>query len=135
MKLSRQFARRFRLLELLRGVLLLGAAFNAAVAVALLAFPRRFGETLGLQLPDGRVVLWLLAGLLVTSSALYLLAARDPRRYSGVIAALVAGRLLGAAALGGGAFTRPDPGQLWLLAAVDLAFAVAIAGSWLPLRA
>jgi hypothetical protein len=135
MKLSRRFARRFRLLELLRAVLFVGAAVNTGIAVALTALPRRAAETLGLALPDGRVVLWLLAGVLVTSSALYLLAARDPRRYSGVIVALVAGRVLGSAALGAGALARAEPGQLWLFAAVELAFAVALAGCWLPLRA
>lgn len=135
MKLSRRFARRFRLLELLRGFLLLGAAVNAAAAVLLFSFPRRAAEALGLALPEGRVVLWLLAAVLVTSSALYLLAAQDPRRYSGVIVALVAGRFLGSAALGAGALTRAEPGQLWLFAAVELAFALALAGSWLPLRA
>lgn len=135
MKLSRRFARRFRLLELLRGVLLLGAAVNAGVAVVLVALPRRSAEILGLTLPDGRVALWLLAGVLATSSALYFLAAQDPRRYSGVIVVLVAGRLLGSGALGAGALARAEPGQLWLFAAVDLAFAVTLAGCWLPLRA
>lgn len=135
MKLTRRFARRFRLLELLRGLLLLGAAVNAGMAVLLLSMPRRAAETLGLALPDGRVALWLVGGLLVTSSALYFLAAQDPRRYSGVIVALVAGRFLGSAALGAGALARAEPGQLWLLAAVDLAFALALAGCWLPLRA
>ena len=135
MKLSRRFARRFRLLELLRGLLLLGAAVHAGGAVLLLALPRRAAETLGLALPDGRVVLWLLAGVLVTSSALYFLAAQDPRRYSGVIVALVAGRFLGSAALGAGALARAEPGQLWVAAAVELALAVALAGCWLPLRA
>lgn len=135
MKLSRRFARRFRLLELLRGFLLLGAAVNAGVAVVLLSLPRRAAETLGLALPDGRVALWLLAAVLVTSSALYFLAAQDPRRYSGVIVALVAGRFLGSAALGAGALARAEPGQLWLFAAVEVAFAVALASCWLPLRA
>ena len=135
MKLSRRFARRFRLLELLRGLLLLGAALEAAVAFAVVAFPRRAGEALGLALPSGSAALWLLAALLVTLSALYLLAAQDPRRYSGVIVVLVAGRLLGSGALGAGALARAEPGQLWLFAAVDLAFAVALAGCWLPLRA
>lgn len=135
MKLSRRFARRFRLLELLRAVLLLGAAVNTGVAVVLVALPRRSAEALGLALPDGRVAIWLLAGVLVTSSALYLLAAQDPRRYSGVIVALVAGRVLGSAALGAGALGRAEPGQLWLFAAVELAFALVLAGSWLPLRA
>lgn len=134
MKITRRFARRFRLLGLLRGVLLVGAAFHLGTAAALLSLPGRFGEVLGLSLPEGRVVLWLLAGLLAALSGLYVLAARDPRRYAGVIAVLVAGRLLGAVALGGGALARPDMAQLWLLAAVDLAFAAAIAGSWLPLR-
>ncbi len=135
MKITRRFARRFRLLGFLRGVLLLGAAFNAGTAAALVGFPVPFGEIFGLHLPEGRVVLWLLAGLLTTLSLLYLLAARDPRRYSGVVLALIAGRVLGGVALGAGALVRPDPGQLWLLAAVDLAFAAAITGSWLPLRA
>lgn len=137
MKITRRFARRFRLLGLLRGALALGALFNLGAAVALVAVPRRVAQILGVGVtfPEARVVLWLLAGLLATLSLLYLLSARDPRRYSGVVLALIAGRVLGGAALGAGALIRPDPGQLWLLAAVDLAFAAVIAGSWLPLRA
>lgn len=134
MKITRRFARRFRLLGLLRGALALGALVNLGAAVALVAVPRRAGEALGATLPEARTVLWLLAGLLASLALLYLLAARDPRRYSGVVLALIAGRLLGSLALGGGALARPDPGQLWLLAAVELAFAAALAGSWLPLR-
>lgn len=134
MKVTRQFARRFRLLTLLRGVLALGGALHLATAAALVATPGSLATTLGAALPAEPVVRWLLAALLTPLAGVYILAARDPRRYAGAILVVIGGRALGAVALGAGALARTDAGGLWTLAGVDLAFAVAIAAAWLPLR-
>lgn len=138
MKVTRQFARRFRLLEVLRGALGLGGLLNLAAAFLAVLSPATLASLMGVRpepLQGGAIVLlWLLASLLVPLGVLDFLAARDPRRYSGIIVVAIGGRLLGAAALGAGAIHRPELGGLWGLAAVDLALAVLIAGSWIPLR-
>lgn len=137
MKVTRQFARRFRLLEVLRGALGLGGLLNLAAAFLALLSPAALASLMGVRpepLQGGAVLLWLLASLLLPLGVLDFLAARDPRRYSGIIVVAIGGRLLGAAALGAGAIHRPELGGLWGLAAVDLALAVLIAGSWIPLR-
>jgi len=134
MKVTRQFARRFRLLTLLRTILGLGGALHLATAVALVAAPRALGPALSATIPGEPLVRWLLAALLTPLAGVYLLAARDPRRYAGAILVVIGGRALGALALGAGALARPDAGGLWTLAGIDLAFAVAIAAAWLPLR-
>jgi hypothetical protein len=134
MKVTRQFARRFRLLTLLRAVLGLGGALHLATAAVLVAAPAALAASLGTAVPEEPVLRWLLAALLAPLAGVYLLAARDPRRYAGAIVVVIGGRALGALALGAGALARPDAGGLWTLAGVDLAFAVAIAAAWLPLR-
>lgn len=134
MKVTRRFARRFRLLKLLRSALVLGGAFDLGLAILLVAAPGRFGETLSRPLIAEPVMAWLLAALLACLAGLYFLAAKDPRRYAGVVLVLVGGRILGSAALGAGAFSQPAAGGLWLFAVLDLAFAAVIALAWLPLR-
>jgi hypothetical protein len=86
-------------------------------------------------LPDGAFYLWVLAVLLTMLSALYLIAARDTRRYSGIVAVAIAGRLLGGLALGAAAL-RGGQGLegLWPLAAADTAFGLAHAAFWWPIR-
>ena len=134
MKVTRRFARRFRLLKLLRAALGLGGVFYLGVAALAVAAPARLGATLSRPLSAEPVVAWVLAALLTCLAGLYFLAAKDPRRYAGVVLVLVGGRLLGSAALGAGALTQPGAGGLWGLAAFDLAFATVIALAWLPLR-
>lgn len=138
MKVTRHFARRFRLLEVLRGALGLGAILNLAAAFLLVVSPAALAELAGSS-PEAvqaeSFLLWLVAALLVPLGVLYFMAARDPRRYSGIIVVAIGGRLLGAAALGAGAVHRPELGGLWVLAGADLALAALIAGSWIPLRA
>ncbi|MBZ0112651.1 MAG: hypothetical protein K8J08_09330, partial [Thermoanaerobaculia bacterium] len=72
--------------------------------------------------------------LLAMLGTLYLLAARNPRRYSGVIAVAIAGRTLGALAFAALAINRTDLWGLWILAACDLTFGLAHAGFWWPIR-
>ncbi len=135
MKITRAFARRFRLLELLRVSLALASAFNLTLAVLLFVAPGLPARWLHVEVPgEPAVYLWLLASLLAMLSCLYLLAARDPRRYSGVILVAIGGRALEALVLGAGAASRPELSGLWLLAGVDLAFSASHAATWLPLR-
>jgi len=68
-------------------------------------------------------------------AALYLSAARDPRRYSGVIAVAVVGRLLGALAFAAAAYREPALARgLLPLAACDFVLGAAAAGFWAPIR-
>jgi hypothetical protein len=134
MKVTRRFARRFRLLKLLRAVLGLGGAFDLALAVVLVAAPALLGEALAAPFAATPYLAWVLAALLVPIAGFYFLAAKDPRRYAGVVVVLVGGRLLGALALGAGALGQGGEAGLWPFAALDLAFALAIAMAWLPLR-
>ena len=135
MKVTRHFARRFRLLTLLRTLLGTAGALFLAAAVAALATPgvleRNVGAPFLAEPPAG----WLFAALLAPLGGSYFLAARDPRRYSGVIILAIAAQGLAAIALGAGALARGSAGaDLWLPAGVALALGLATAAAWLPLR-
>lgn len=134
MKTTRAFARRFRLLQLLRASLGLASAFNLGLALLLFAAPEVPARWLHLAAPGPGAYLWFLASLLAMLSALYLVAAQDPRRYSGIILVAIGGRALEALVLGIGAASRPELSGLWMLAGVDLAFSASHAVTWLPLR-
>lgn len=129
----RPFARRFRFLKLLRASLVLGALYDVAFAALMVAVPGLLAKAFGLPLPP-RFYLWLIAVLLLMLAALYLEAARDPRRYSAIIRVAIGGRLLGALALGSAAFLGPSLSGLWPAAAADAAFGLAHALFWLPSR-
>ena len=130
----RYFLHRFRLLWLLQASLALGALYDLGLAAALAVAPEPMARALSLPLPGAAFYLWILATLLTMLAALYLVAARDPRRYSAVISIAIGGRTLAALVLGLAAVPDPGLGGLYLLAAVDLAFAVAHAAFWLPIR-
>jgi hypothetical protein len=138
MSVAAHFARRFRFLTLLRVSLVLGALWDAAFAVLLGFAPEPSARLFGLPLPplpEGAFYLWVLGVLLLMLAALYVIAARDPRRYSGILAVAIGGRVLGGlvlffAAIGG---ERGVPG-LYPMAAADLAFGVSHAAFWLPIR-
>ena len=127
----RPFARRFRFLKLLRLSLVAGAAYDAVFALLMVAAPGRLAEWFELPLPAD-FYLWLLAVLLVMLAALYLEAARDPRRYSTVVRVAIAGRLLGALVLGLAAWREPAFSGLWIAAGADAAFGLAHAYLWVP---
>ena len=128
------FAHRFRLLALLRAGLVAGALYDLGFALLMVAAPQLPARLLALPLPQPGFYLSLLAVLLAMVGTLYLLAAWDPRRYSGIVAVAICGRLLGALAFVAAAQGNPDLSGLYLLAAVDFAFAVAHAACWLPIR-
>lgn len=138
MKVTRHFARRFRLLTLLRTLLGTAGALCLAAAVAALVAPGVLERNVGAAFLDQPLAGWLFAALLAPLGGSYFLAARDPRRYSGVIILAIAAQGLAAVALGAGALaggSGPSAGsELWLPAAVALALGLATAAAWLPLR-
>jgi uncharacterized membrane protein (DUF4010 family) len=126
--------RRHLYLRLLRASLVLGAVYDYLYALAMVTVPTVPARLLDLPLPGETFYLWTLATLLAMLGTLYLLAARNPRRYSGVIAIAIVGRTLGALAFALIALDRADLWGLWVLAACDLTFSVAHAGFWWPIR-
>ena len=137
MALTSSYARRFHLLTTLRASLVAGALYDFGFAVLMVAAPEVPARLFGLPLPPlprGAFYLWILATLLTMLAVLYLAAARDPRRYSAIIAVAIGGRALGAAAFAAAALRGPDLGGLFPLAAADLAFSAVHAASWWPIR-
>jgi hypothetical protein len=128
------FSRRFRLLSLLRWSLVVGAVYDLGFALLMVAAPGVPAAMFHLPLPGPRFYLWILAVLLSMLAALYLTAAHDPRRYSGIIAVAIVGRVMGALAFAVAAATEPGLSGLLPLAAADFAFGVAHAAFWLPIR-
>lgn len=131
------FARRFRLLALLRASLMAGAVYDLAFAVLMVVSPQMPARIFALPLPPlprGAFYLWILATLLSMLALLYLAAAYDPRRYSAIIAVAIAGRWVGALAFAVAALLGPDLRGLLPLAAADFAFGAVHAAAWLPIR-
>jgi hypothetical protein len=128
------FARRFRFLALLRASLVLGAIWDAVFALLLAFAPEASARVFELPLPplpEGAFYLWILGVILLMLAALYLLAARDTRRYSGIVGVAIGGRILGGLVLSLAALRVPG---LVPMAAADLAFGIAHALFWLPIR-
>jgi hypothetical protein len=137
MSVTAHFARRFRFLLLLRGSLVVGAIYDLAFAVLMIVAPGLPARWLGLPLPPlprGAFYLWVMATLLGMLAFLYLLAARDTRRYSGIVLVALVGRIAGGLAIAIAALRGPDLAGLWPLAAADLGFGLAHAVFWLPIR-
>jgi hypothetical protein len=132
-KVTRHFARRFRLLMLLRALLGMAGALFLVAAVLALAAPDALERNLGVSLHAEPLLARLFAVLLLPLVGSCFLAARDPRRYSGVIILAIGTHALGALALASGAL-RAGGGELWVPAGAALALALAIAAAWLPLR-
>ena len=126
--------RRYTYLRALRVSLVAGAFYDLVFAGLMTMAPGPASRALGLPLPAERYTTDLLAILLAMLACLYLLAAREPRRYAGVVVVAIGGRALGAAAFALAAWNRPDLGALWGLAGADLAFALAHLLTWMPLR-
>jgi uncharacterized MnhB-related membrane protein len=101
----------------------LGAAYDAAFACAILLFPQAASARLRIPLPADPIYFRFIAVFLLILAALYVLPAREPRRYQGVVAVAAAGRFAGflylAWAWGDGA-----PATFLGLACADLLFAV-----------
>ena len=135
MSVTARFARRFRFLALLQASLVAGALYDLIYAFFMVVAPGLPARVLRLPLPGEPFYLWVMATLLGMLAVLYLLAARDPRRYSGVIPVAVAGRLLGALAFAVAAFRDPKllPG-IAVLAVCDFVLGAAPALFWYPVR-
>ena len=133
MSVVAHFARRFRFLALLRGSLVLGAVYDLGFAVLMMAAPGVPARMLDLPLPQPAAMfyLWVMAVLLTMLACLYLLAARDTRRYSGIVGVAIGGRILGGLVLSLAALRVPG---LVPMAAADLGFGIAHAVFWLPIR-
>jgi hypothetical protein len=135
MTVTARLARRFRFLALLQASLVAGAVYDLVYALLMVVAPAWAAGILRLPLPGERFYLWLLAILLSMLAALYLLAAREPRRYSGIIPVAVGGRLCGALAFALAGITEPRlaPG-IYVLAVCDLLLGLAPALLWLVVR-
>lgn len=135
MSVKATFSRRFRYMTLLSASLVAGALYDLVFALLMVAAPGVPARLLDLPLPppEGAFYLWVMAVLLSMLAALYLIAARDTRRYSAIVAVAVGGRLLGGLVLGFGAWRLGLDG-LWPLAAADTAFGLAHAAFWWPIR-
>jgi hypothetical protein len=129
-------ARLDRLQALLRLSLLLGALYDAVFAALMVAAPRLPARLLHLPLPplpEAAFYLWVMAVLLLMLAALYLLAAQDIRRYSGIAGVAGAGRILGGLSLLA-AWHHTGLAGLLPLAGADLALGLAHAALWWPVR-
>jgi hypothetical protein len=130
------FGHRYRFLTLLRASLVLGALYDLAYAVVMVVAPEGPAQMFKLPLPplpEGAFYFWVMATLLAMLAVLYLAAARDPRRYSAVIAVAIVGRAVGALAFALAALNTGLSG-LYPMAAADFAFALAHAVFWWPIR-
>lgn len=125
---------RFLLLRLLKGSLVLGAIYDLAFAAMMVLAPGIPARFLSLPVPNEDFYLWLMAIFLIMLAALYLAAARDPRRHSAIIAVAIVGRALGGIAFLLATRGRPELSGLIPLALADFAFAIGHAAFWLPLR-
>jgi uncharacterized membrane protein (DUF4010 family) len=135
MSVTSRFARRFRFLTLFQASLFAGALYDLAFAVLMVVAPGVPAQVLGIPLPGEPFYLWVMATLLAMLAALYVLVAREPRRYSGMIPIAVVGRLLGALAFAVAAIRDPKllPG-IAVLAVCDFALGVSPALFWYPVR-
>lgn len=125
---------RHRNLAWLKGSLVAGAVYDLIFAAAMVLIPELSARLLGLRLPQEPFYLWLIAVFLLMMASFYLLAAYDPKSYSGNIDVGIAGRFLGFLVLMTAAILDPSMPILYALAAGDLFFAVAHAVFWLPIR-
>jgi hypothetical protein len=135
MKITRAFARRFRLLRLLIVSLVFGALYDLGFAALMVLAPEVPARLFQLPLPGESFYLWIMATFLAMLAGFYLLAAQDPRRYSGIIAIAIGGRFLGAFAFALAAWLDPSLAGLYPLALADFLIGAAHAICWLPLRA
>jgi hypothetical protein len=98
------------------------AAYDAAFALSILGFADASSVLLGIPLPPDRVYFRFIGVFLLMLAGMYALAAREPRRYQGVVAVAAAGRLAGFAYMAW-AWTQGAPAAFLAMAYGDLAFA------------
>ena len=119
------FARRFLALKLLRGALVAGALYDAVLAALFLWWPRSVTALLDLGATGSSAMAALVAVWLAMLAGLGMAAARDTRRYSAIVVALICGRTAAAVILATGAILMgshlPWPAVWSALLAVTLA--------------
>ncbi len=120
-------------LRLLRLSLVVGAAYDVVLATGLAFAPGVVTRLLRLPLPGEDFYLWLIALLLVTLAAFYLLAAYDPASYRGNILVAIGARTVATALLAAAAWSEGLPG-LYVAAGGDFVFAVAHVAFYWPVR-
>ena len=113
-----------RALSLLRITLVVGAVYDFVYALLMLVAPELPERLFELPQPGEFFYLGVMAIFLTMLGALYLFAARDPRRYVGVIVVATVGRFLGAFMFAAVAFYRPELWGLYVLAAGDFLIAL-----------
>lgn len=122
--------RRFLYLRLLRLVLILGAFYDFVFAFFIAAAPEIPRRALGVPVPTPGFVAQMMSVFLLMIGFLAVAAAREPRRYSAVIVAVIGGRLLGAFVLASTAWERAELQTLWLLAGANVLLGGAVAWFW-----
>ena len=123
-----------RSLKLLRISLAIGGIYDLILAALLAVAAKPVFALLALPLPNEPFYLGLLVVLVAMVAALYLLAAYDPMAYAGNVLVAIGGRFSAGVMMAAMAFGRDDLTGLYLLAAVDLAFAFVHAACWWPCR-
>jgi len=111
-------------LRALAGSLVAGAVYDFLFAASMLVAPGLIARTLILPLPGEAFYLRVLAVLLTIAGAVYLVAARDPRRQRALVGIAIAGRCAGFVVMAGSAIGRPELAGLWVPALGDLAFSL-----------
>lgn len=117
----------------LQGSLLVGAAYDALLGLAMLFTPQLLTGILGVPRPGEDFYLWLLGWLLLMLAGFYTLGAYDPMAYRGNIGVAIVGRAVAAAILAYAAWRHGFPG-LYLPAVVDLLFAIVHTVAWRGMR-
>lgn len=122
--------RRFLYLRLLRIVLVVGGLYDLLFAFLLAIAPEIPSRALGVPTSDPGFLSPLMPVFLLMIGFLAVVAAREPRRYSAVIAATIGGRLLGAFVLAAAAWERADLQGLWFLVGANVLLGGTIAWFW-----
>jgi hypothetical protein len=110
---------------LLQGSLVAGAAYDIAFGLGILLMPGRLAGMLGIPMPADELYLRFLAIFLFGLALYYLLAASDPVAYRALAWVAVLVRVMGFVFLAGAVAAFGRPPVFLLLAAGDLAFALA----------
>lgn len=128
------FARRFLWIRLLAASLVLGALYDLGFAAIFIAAPEWAARVFRLPLPGAEFYLWLIAIFLTMLAALYLTAAKDLRRYTGIVLVASVGRIAGGVAFALAASRDPSLAGLWPLAFADFGFGLVHGGLWMASR-
>ncbi len=121
-----------RALDLLRATLVLGAVYDFVYAILMVVAPELPERLLQLPQPQEAFYLGIMAVFLTMLGSLYLFAARDPRRYSGIIVVAILGRLAGGVVFVVTAMRNPELWGLYVLAGGDTLIALSHAFFFRP---